>query len=187
MAEVKILTMKILINDQLIDISHLRDIQRRMTLDLRGGKQKKNAFLEFRFSCHCYSRRPKEGEAIPPKMLVPDGSVHKPRNRIFCPDRYDLSLQLVQRIDHLIETNGDVEKSRHLNFFATHLLVSGEGGNVETVPYYIFMMPKKKQDPNQPPKLDIFVESAYPGDSQIPAPISKGKPAPLSQVLGEVW
>ena len=158
-----------------------------MTLDLRGGLQKKNARLEFRFSCHCYSRRPKEGEAIPLGMRVTDGSAHSPRNRIFCQNRYDLSLQLVNKIDNLIATNGAVERSRHLNFFAIFLPTIGENGEVEQVAYYVFMHAKKKQDPNQPPKLDIYVESAYPDDPLIPAPIGKGREASLSVMLGEVW
>lgn len=180
--------MHITINGESIDISHLRPITRKMTLDLRGGMQKKDARLEFRFSCHCYSRGPKEDEeAIPEGMLVPDGSMEQPRDRIFCPNRYELSLQLVEKIDALIASNGNVEKSRHLNFFATSLVVQDEGGDTQDVPYYVFMKAKKKQDPNQPPKLDIFVESAYPGDTNIPAPVAKGNPMPLSEVLGEVW
>lgn len=179
--------MQIEINNQYVDISHLREISRTMTLDLRGGMQKKNARLEFRFSCHCYSRGPKEGESIPPGMLVADGSAHKPRNRIFCQNRYDLSLQLVQKIENLIQTNGLVEKSRHLNFFATYLAAPGEGGELEQLPYYVFMKAGKKQDPNQPPKLDIFVESAYPGDPLIPAPDRMGEAVSLSVMLGKVW
>lgn len=179
--------MQIQINGQLVDISHLREITRTMTLDLSRGLKKQNARLEFRFSCHCYSRGPKAGETIPQGMLIPDGPRDAPRNRIFCQIRYDLSQQLVQKIDHLIETNGLVEKSRHLNFFSTHLLTQGADGNLKQQPYYVFMLAKKKQDPNQPPKLSVFVESAYPGDTLIPAPASKGTPIQLSVVLGEVW
>lgn len=179
--------MQITINGESIDISHLCPITRTMTLDLRGGTQKKDARLEFRFSCHCYSRGPRGEEAIPEDMRVLDGSTQQPRDRIFCPNRYKLSFQLVEKIDALIASNGNVEKSRHLNFFATSLVVQDEGGNTQDVPYYVFMKAKKKQDPNQPAKLDIFVESAYPGDPNIPAPVAKGNPTRLSAVLGEVW
>lgn len=180
--------MRILINNQLVDISHLQEITRTMTLDIsRGNTQKKNARLEFRFSCHCYSRGPKEGEHIPPELLVPDGSAEMPRDRIFCQIRYNLSLQLVQHIDRLIEENGIVQKSRHLNFFATQLLTPDEHGVMQEMPYYVFMKAKKKQDPNQPKKLDIFIESAYPDDPSVPAPVPKGGPMRLSFVLGEVW
>lgn len=58
--------MKISVNDKFVDISRLKDMVRIMTLDLpQGNTKKKNARLEFRFSCHCYPRRPKDGEAIP--------------------------------------------------------------------------------------------------------------------------
>lgn len=151
-----------------------------MTLDLRGGVQKKDAWLEFRFSNHCYSRGPNESELpIPGEMLVRDGA----RQRIFCQTRYSLSLGLVAHIDNLIAQNGKVEKSRHLNFFSTTIVTPA---GIQT-PYYVFMRPKKKQDPNQPPKLDIFVESAYHQDPNIPAPASSSGPIPLSVVLGEIW
>jgi len=180
--------MKIIINNQFVDISHLKDITRTMTLDIsRGNKQKKDARLEFRFSCHCYSRGPKEGEAIPPGLRIPDGSFKMPRDRIFCHVRYNLSLLLVRHIDQLIEENGLVHKSRHLNFFATQLVTSDEHGVMQEIPYYVFMMAKKKKDPNQPPKLDIYIESAYPDDPSVPAPVPKGGAMRLSFVLGEVW
>jgi len=173
--------MKLFIDGKLVDISHLAPIQCRMDLNVIGGKIKKNALLEFRFSNHCYSRGQKDdNEIIPNGMLVVDGV----RNRIFCQTRYTLSLNLALHINELVSTNGMVEKSRHLNFFST-TMVSPDG--VE-IPYYVFMRPQKVQKANQPPKIDIHIESAYHhDDSSIPAPISIGAPKRLSEVLGEVW
>ena len=172
--------MKLFVNNQFVDISHLAPIQRRMDLNVIGGKIKRNASLEFRFSSHCYSRGPKDGEEIPNGMVVADG----PRKRIFCPTRYSLSLGLVRHIDDLVSKNGMVEKSRHLNFFST-TMISPQG--IE-IPYYVFMRPQKRQALNQPPKIHIHVESAYHhDDSSIPAPTSIGAPKKLSEVLGEVW
>lgn len=179
--------MQISINNQNYDISHLGPFTRRMDLDLRGGLKKKNAWLSFRFSCHCYSRGPAVGESIPPGWLVPDGSVHKPRNRIFCEERYSYSLQLVHHLDTLIHTNGMVQRSRHLNFFSTMLTLPCSEGQQLTLPYYIFLDATKKQDPNQPPRLDIFVESAYTDDPNIPGPFGDGSPMQLSELLGHVW
>jgi len=151
-----------------------------MDLNVLGGKIKKNALLEFRFSNHCYSRGPKDSETIPDGLVVIDGS----RERIFCLTRYSLSRNLVQHINDLVSKNGMVETSRHLNFFST-TMVSPHG--VE-IPYYVFMRPQKKQDVNQPPKIDIHVESAYHHDDpSIPAPTSTGAPRKLSEVLGELW
>lgn len=172
--------MQISINGQFRDISHLAPIQHWMDLNVLGGKIKKKALLEFRFSNHCYSRTPKDDETVPAGMVVVDGS----RNRIFCPTRYSLSRNLAQHINELVSKNGMVEKSRHLNFFST-TMVSPQG--VE-IPYYVFMQPQKKQDANQPPKIDIHVESAYHHDDpSIPAPTSRGAAQPLSVLLGEVW
>jgi len=172
--------MKILINGQFVDISHLAPMQCRMDLNVIGGKIKKNALLEFRFSNHCYSRGQKDGEIIPDGMLVTDGL----RKRIFCQIRHSLSCNLAQHINDLVSENRMVEKSRHLNFFST-TMVSPTG--VE-IPYYVFMRPQKKQDINQPPKIDIHVESAYHHDDpSIPTPTSIGAPQRLSVVLGDVW
>lgn len=178
----------ITINGQPISISHLDKITRRMTLDLAGGKQKKNAFLEFRFSCHCYSREPNENEQIPGGMRVPDGSQEHPRDRIFDQTRYSLSLSLPQLIDDLINNNRDVTKTKKQNIFATTMIVQNANGIGQDVLYYVFMKPKKKQDPNQPPKLDIFIESAHLRDNpRIPAPSQEGAPCPFSEMLGRVW
>jgi hypothetical protein len=179
--------MQLSINNQSYDISHLGPITRQMDLDLRGGCKKKNARLSFRFSCHCYSRGPAVGETIPDELRIPDGSAHKPRDRIFCEERYNYSLQLVQHLDTLIQTNGTVQRSRHLNFFATTLTLPSSEGQQLTVPYYIFLDATKKQDENQPPRLDIFVESAYTDDPNIPGPFGDGLPVQLSVLLGKVW
>lgn len=179
--------MQLLIQGRLVSISHLKPIVRTMTLDLRGGYQKKNARLEFRFSCHCYSRRPANGVAIPADLLVRDGSKHEPRDRIFCQMRYNQSITLVQHIDDLINTNGLVQRSRHLNFFSTHVVTVDAHGVNTTTPYYIFMDATKKQDTGHPPKLDIFVESAYLEDPNIPSPSGIGAAMHLSELLGRVW
>lgn len=175
--------MHISIQGELVDISHLAPITHRMTLDLRGGKQKNNAYLEISFSNHCYSRRPAEGEQIPANMLVLDGSRHYPRNRIFCPIRYGHSIALAQMINVLVQNNGHVRKSRHQNFFST-TVVTQDGA---VVPYYIFISARKAQDPGMPKKLVLYVESAYPDSPHIPSPQGEGDPIPLSEMLGKVW
>lgn len=175
--------MRISVQGALVDISHLAPITHRMTLDLRGGKQKKNAFLEISFSNHCYSRGPAEGEEIPADMFVADGSIHMPRNRIFCWNRYGHSLDLARKIGELVQNNGDVCKSRHRNFFST-TVVTQDGDEVS---YYIFISAKKAQDDGHPPKLVLYVESAYPESPHIPSPEGQGSSMPLSEMLGKVW
>lgn len=179
--------MKISVQGALVDISHLAPITRLMNLDLRGGKQKKNAFLEISFSNHCYSRGPADGEEIPADMLVPDGSKEKPRNRIFCYTRYGHSLDLVRKIDELVQGNETVCKSRHRNFFSTTVVTQDADGSTIEVPYYIFISARKAQDPGKPPKLVLFIESAYPESPHIPSPEGQGRSMLLSEMLGKVW
>lgn len=181
--------MKIKINQILYDISHLSPITRRMDITLtRGVTKSKNVVIKFRFSCHCYSRSPKEGESIPLGMLVKDGSEQSPRNRIFSEQRYQLSKQLIKHIDKLISEDGLVSKTRKGTFFSTKLALVDEGGCSIQIDYYVFMNPTKKQDPNFPKHIDIYIESAYPPDGgAIPKPNTKGMPEALSKVLGDVW
>lgn len=179
--------MRISIQRQLVDISHLAMITCRMNLDLRGGKQKNNALLEINFSNHCYSRGPATGEAIPHDMFVADGSPQMPRNRIFCWNRYKHSLDLAAKIYSLIQNNGDVCKSRHRNFFSTTVVTHDENGVAIQVPYYIFISARKAQEEGKPQKLVLFVESAYPESPGIPSPVGHGAGMPLSKMLGKVW
>lgn len=175
------------INGQLYDLIHLRPFTRVMDLDLRGGNKKKGAHLEFRFSNHCYSRSPAVGEVIPPGELVQDGSKHSPRNRIFCPLRYEQSLSLVAHIDELIHGNGTVHRSRKLNFFTIKSVSITEFGLKIVCSYFVFMSAAKRQDAGKPKKIEIFVESAYLENPNIPNPNSEGNPLKFSEVLGKVW
>lgn len=179
--------MSLIILGKSIDLSHLARISRRLTLDLPDGKQKLNALVEFDFSSHCYSRRPKKNEAIPQGVLVKDGSKHKPRNRIFCPIRYSYSKSLVQRIDDLIANNGTVEYSRHQNFFSTSLVDFLENGQPVTISYFIFMSAKKTNRVNEERRITVFVESAYHEDPAIPPPVGHGRPIQFSKLLGCIW
>ncbi|HEX8613114.1 MAG TPA: hypothetical protein VF800_17635 [Telluria sp.] len=74
------------------DLSHLHPIKAKTAAKLRASEIK--VAVEVEFSCHCWSRLPVKGEAIPPTHLVADGSKELPRNHMFCPVRYELSLSL---------------------------------------------------------------------------------------------
>ena len=99
----------------------MQPFDRSVELELRGNLRKKVS-VRFEFSCHCYSRGPAAGDIISPEWRVPDGSVHKPRDRIFDRTRYDLSKGLVGLIDALILNNGVVAKTRQENFFRTEVI-----------------------------------------------------------------
>ena len=168
-----------------ISLAHLAPIDRRIDVPLRGGFSKK-ILVEFRFSCHCYSRGPSKDETIPPALRVPDGSVHTPRDRIFDQRRYDLSFNVVACIDALIASQGDVNKSRHDNFFRVDTLTELVGGMPQPVSFYIFMSAKKVTDPGMEKRIRIYVESAYPELPNVPAPHST-RALPFGAVLGTVW
>jgi hypothetical protein len=166
-------------------LAHLAPIERRIEVPLRGGL-KKTLLVEFRFSCHCYSRGPSQGEAVSPQLRIADGSRQMPRDRIFDPRRYALSHQLVTCIDVLIEAQGTVHRSRHDNFFRIDTLQESANGVLTPVSYYIFMSARKVAAPGQTKRIKIYVESAYPALPAVPAPASVQE-LPFRQVLGKIW
>lgn len=177
--------MNLMLGGVAYSLAHLAPIKRRIEVPLRGGLTK-TLLVEFRFSCHCYSRGPSQGESIPPQLRIADGSVHMPRDRIFDERRYALSRQLVACIDALIETQGTVHRSRHDNYFRVDTLRESANGVLAPVSYYIFMSARKVAEPGQAKRIKIYVESAYPALPAIPAPASVQE-LPFRQVLGKIW
>lgn len=166
-------------------LAHLAPIERRVEVPLRGGLTK-TLLVEFRFSCHCYSRGPSQGEAIPPELRIADGSRQMPRDRIFDERRYALSRQLVACIDALIETQGIVHRSRHDNFFRIDTLQESANGILTPVSYYVFMSARKAAESGQAKRIKVYVESAYPTLPAVPTPASVQE-LPFRQVLGKIW
>lgn len=177
--------MPLLVNGQAVSLDHLAPIRRRVTLQLAAGVTKA-VDVEFRFSSHCYSRLPADGEEIPPDLFVRDGSDHHPRNRIYDQVRYDLSLKLVDCIDNIIATDAVVTRSKHNNFFHVSVAEATPAGVVTQVDYYVFMSARKVSEPNQPKMIKIFVETAYPNDPGGPAP-GGGASRSFGTMLGEYW
>lgn len=177
--------MPTLINGQPLDLSHLGIIERKVLLTLQGGIEK-TVVVEFHFSCHCYSRGPSVNEEIPPELLVPDGSVKNPRDRIYDQRRYDLSRQLVGCIDALIATNGRVHESRHHNFFSVDAAQEDVGGVLQNTTYFIFMSARKIEIAGQRKFIKVYLESAYPSTPNVPYPTGK-RARTLGQMLGSIW
>ena len=175
----------VFIDGQEICLSHLVPIRRKITLALSGGKTKL-VDVDFRFSCHCYSRGLQEGEMAPEGLAVPDGSKEMPRPRIFDLERYALSKGIVDMIDQLIANNSIVTKSRHENFFRVDNVLVNRNGCSETVSYFIFMHAKKVENPGRPKTILVTVESAYAAMEGIPNPVGQGSRF-FGQMLGEKW
>lgn len=173
------------INGVAISFAHLTPITRRVTLELQGDLRKAVA-VEFNFSCHCYSRGLSEGEVVPPGWEVPDGSKHAPRPRVFDPERYELSKELVALLDRLIADNAIVTKSRHDNFYRVDDVQTVRDGTTQTVSYFIFMHARKVDEPNRPKSIRVQVESAYPEADAIPHPVGQGSRT-FGRMLGEKW
>lgn len=177
--------MTLILSGVTYSLSHLAKIERRLEVPLRGNV-KKEILVEFRFSSHCYSRGPSEGEVIPPDLKIPDGSVHMPRDRIFDLRRYRLSFEVVACIDALITSQGQVHKSRHDNFFRVDTLQETIEGVLTPITYYIFMSARKSVEPNQEKRILIYVESAYPELASVPSPHSTREMS-FAEALGKVW
>lgn len=181
----------LMINGQPLSLSHLAAITRQVRMDLPGGHQK-TVRADFHFSCHCYSRSPKKlgvdqygvdiMEAIPQGLLVPDGSAHMPRDRIFCPDRYELSKQLVACIDAMIANNGIVTNSNHINYFHFSSLTHNVANLPNPADYYIFFGLKTIKPDNMARQFKISVESAY-----VRANANGRVSRTLSEALGREW
>ncbi|CAG7827263.1 unnamed protein product [Allacma fusca] len=168
----------VFVNGSAIDLTHLAPIKRSVTLDLPPSI-KKVVPVEFVFTCHCYSRRLMQGEQAPPGQFIREGDRKNPRNRVFDQDRYDLSKRLVSLLDEMINTNGDVSKTREHNFFR----VTDAGTGVQ---YFIIMNAKKVVEPLRPRSMQVIVESAYPFDPMKPSPHANGGRT-FGEMLGEKW
>ena len=177
--------MTLILSGVTYSLSHLAKIERKVEVALPGNL-KKTILVEFRFSCHCYSRGPSKGEGIPPALKIADGSKEKPRDRIFDLRRYQLSFELVACIDALIADHGQVQKSRHDNFFRVDTLQETIEGVLTPITYYIFMSARKSVEPNQEKRILIYVESAYPELPSVPSPHSTREMS-FAEALGKVW
>jgi len=165
------------------DLSHLRMMS--FTLDLPlsvAGQVKKHAHVEVVFTNHCYSRELLLDEVVSADLKVLDGV----RERVFCQERYDYSLGLPDKITDLLSNNRQVFRTNKANFFNIYLCEVDENGKTLMIPYSIFMDANKRQDPGQPQKIVIHIQSAH-------LRRTKGQPKPVGpaicvqELLGEVW
>lgn len=167
-----------------VTFSHLSPMVRKVAIELRHSK--KLVDVSFEFSCHCYTRELLEGEAVPIAHRLQDGSVHKPRFRVFDEQRFELSKDLVGHIDALIKNNEIVTQSRKENFFRIERVEAAENGATTTIQYFIFMHARIVQEPSRPKSIKVFVESAYPEKKGIPHPGGRASRT-FGRMLGEQW
>lgn len=176
----------LMIDGEALDLAHVDTITRQVEMHLPGG-HKKTVRVDFHFRNHCYSRSPEvldDGtmEPIPAGRLVVDGSFHQPRNRIFCPIRYELSKQLVPCIDAMIANNGIVTRTQHVNYFHLSALAHQIEGVPSPANYFVFFGIKTDKPPNMPKQFKISVESAY-----VDANANGRAARTFAEALGEEW
>jgi hypothetical protein len=172
-----------ILNGISFDLSHLNPIKSKTVAELRASQTTVSVQVEF--SCHCWSRLPVKGEAIPATHLVAGGSKEKPRNRIFCEGRYELSLSLPQVIRNMLGSSGHVHKTDRKNVVRVALVAPvAPGGAI--VEYFVFMKLEKRTPPGSQKYVRIFVESAYP-ENVLYDKVDYGKPFSFAQLIGDCW
>jgi hypothetical protein len=171
------------LNGTYFDLSHLSPIKAKTIAKLRAGEKKVTVQLEF--SCHCWSRKPAEGETIPSSHLVLDGSKEMPRNRIFCEGRYELSKALPAVIDKMLTSNGHIHKTQKKNIVRIDLVAPVVPGAPVTE-YFVFMKLEKREPAGAQKYVRVFVESAYP-ENVLYDKVDYGKPFSFAQLIGDCW
>lgn len=172
------------INGKIFELTHMNNFDGKTDARLRAGQVKK-APVKVEFSCHCWSRKPMEGEDIPRAYLVADGSRHSARNRIFCEARYELSRALPNLVQTLLNNGGNVHKTNVDNILRIDFVVPVVAGP-PSVEYFVFIKPEKKTTDGAQKHIRLFIESAYP-ESVLYEKVNYGKPYSFAKVMGEVW
>lgn len=171
------------LNGETFDLSHLND-RSGYTAALLGNTTKR-VKVEVSFSCHCWSRLPVDGEAIPLDRFVADGSRETPRNRIFCEQRHEMSKALPFAIDEMLAGDGHVSKTLEHNILRVEQSIPVVA-NDHDIKYFIFLHIEKKEPEGKQKYIKLFVETAYP-ESALYKKVIEGKPFNLSKLVGDCW
>lgn len=138
-----------------------------MRFDSKTARKKLR--VNVRFSNHCFSHSPLDGESYPESFRLHD---HNKKDRIFCPIRYRLSLDLPKIVLSLNDPKCKVYQTAARRNFNYSLEIDDPKG-----PYHLFFEVSKAvgkaagmQD------LSFFLESAYPEDAE------RGKPDLLGRI-----
>jgi hypothetical protein len=172
------------LNGKRFDLSHLNRVKDHANARLRNGAIKR-APIDVAFSCHCYSRMPVKGEAIPVGSLVKDGSKEMPRDRIFSESRYELSKLLPRAVRSIWENAKTVHETKVNNVVRVEMLPPILASS-EYERTYIFMSLRKMIPAGEAKYIRISIESAYPDSVMYESP-KFGKPVAFDILLGHCW
>ena len=145
------------------DLSHLHPRIFRFTRPAEGAHAAEVFDVEVRFTLHCFSRGPRDGEAFDPLLIYPDDY----EARIFDFRRYKMSKRLPEIIQGMPARKPRHNKSRG-NYFSVELVA--ENGDV--VEYDIFFKVRK---PGKG-RLEMIVETAFVRDAGYGSTRPDGKP-----------
>ena len=133
---------------QVYDLSHLHPRVFRFARPAEGAHAAEVFDVEVRFTLHCFSRGPRDGEAFDPLLIYPDDY----EARIFDFRRYEMSKRLPEIIQGLPARKPRHNKSRG-NYFSVELVAE----NGDTVEYDIFFKVRKPAKG----RLEMIVETAF--------------------------
>ncbi len=141
-----------------IDLSHLNQVSEDFNwIDKELGEQRYRFWV--RYSNHCYSRSLGEGETL----QKVDHIIENEPLRVFCPERYGMTNNLVPMINGLFaKPTTKVSLTHDFNWTVFQLYLSPEGGGQNR--YCAFF--RVKNSTIQPEDgnlhfLDMHIESAY--------------------------
>lgn len=155
----------LLINGQIVEFGHLQPF----TMQFDSKSANKRLRVNVRYSNHCFSFKPTPGVQYDPELLLLD---HSKRERVFCPVRYNLSLDLPSIVKSLNDPSCKVWETSSRRNYTYSVRVDNPKG-----PYHLFFeLSKDSSGRGTLQDLNMFIESAYHEDPQ------KGPPAVIGRI-----
>lgn len=137
-------------DDEEWDLTHLRPYAFRQTIKVQG-KDFEVYVLVF-FSCHCFTRSQGAGEYVERQYLYYD----EREKRVLCPDRYELSRQLLPKMVHELRTREIKTTGHPTGNYMTIELTDRMG---ISQPYVVFFEVEK--DKKRKKRVILRVQSAH--------------------------
>lgn len=153
------------IQGETLHLSHLEPF----TLEVESDKAPRPLRVSVMFSNHCFTR------SLPPDGSNPEGlpvlDADKPRPRLFCPTRYQLTHDLPSIVRNLSNPQAKVQQTKERRNWVYSITISNPSG-----PYHVFFEIRKTPKPHRRQQdLNMFVESAYHETDKAPGVLGKMK------------
>lgn len=144
------------------DLGHLDPIR----FQVPSEKLKRDLKVRCRFSNHTFTRSFDNEPDIATSLIIMDG----PRQRVFCPERYQLSLHLPEVITRLRFPQIYVHQTTHRRnwLYVAAVDICSDGSTAATHYQTFFTIRKASGDHDVREDLEMVVESAYASDGLRP-------------------